>query len=191
MRLLSLDLGGRQIRNGLAQQYFNGAQLGHGEANLTEGALVKPIDKLTGSDFFPDVIGMKEHFSFCHLFRLLHAYSTGCRFQVGVSMADDSKQAAASIGRNGFIWLLALAAGTYFLARQVPLEATRPPASEKFLPEHHGAQNVSARLWQDPFGAVAEALARPPTLIPENCPAKNSHQPTTEQKNSSPIANRR
>src|SRR5262245_38357268 len=35
MRLLSLYLGGRQIRNGLAQQYFNGAQLGHGEANLT------------------------------------------------------------------------------------------------------------------------------------------------------------
>jgi hypothetical protein len=25
---------------------------------------VKPIDKLTGSDFFPDVIGMKEHFAF-------------------------------------------------------------------------------------------------------------------------------
>jgi hypothetical protein len=27
MRLLSLDLGGRQIRNALAQQDFNGAQL--------------------------------------------------------------------------------------------------------------------------------------------------------------------
>jgi hypothetical protein len=54
MRLLSLDLGGRQIRNGLAQQYFNGAQLGHGEANLTKGALLKPIDQLTGADLFPD-----------------------------------------------------------------------------------------------------------------------------------------
>jgi hypothetical protein len=58
MRLLRLDLGGRQIRNALTQQDFNGAQLGHGQANLTEGALVEPIDKLTGSDFFPDVIGM-------------------------------------------------------------------------------------------------------------------------------------
>jgi hypothetical protein len=34
-----------------AQQYFNGAQLSHGEANLTRGALVKPIDNLTGADF--------------------------------------------------------------------------------------------------------------------------------------------
>jgi hypothetical protein len=24
---------------------------------------MQPIDKLTGSDFFPDVIGMKEHYS--------------------------------------------------------------------------------------------------------------------------------
>jgi hypothetical protein len=48
MRLLGVDLGGRQIRKALAQQYFNGAQLSHGEAYFTEGALVKPIDKLTG-----------------------------------------------------------------------------------------------------------------------------------------------
>jgi hypothetical protein len=31
-------------------------------ADLTKGELVKSIDKLTGSDFFPDVIGVKEHF---------------------------------------------------------------------------------------------------------------------------------
>jgi hypothetical protein len=35
-------------------------------ANLTKGALVKPIDKLTGSDFFPDVIGVKEHLASGH-----------------------------------------------------------------------------------------------------------------------------
>jgi hypothetical protein len=27
---------------------------------------VKPIDKLTGSDFFPDAIGVKEHLSLGH-----------------------------------------------------------------------------------------------------------------------------
>src|SRR5262245_57126699 len=70
MRLLGLDLGGRQIRNGLAQQHFNGAQLGHGAANLTEGALVKPIDKLTRSDFFPHIIWVKDHFALWHLLRL-------------------------------------------------------------------------------------------------------------------------
>jgi hypothetical protein len=52
VRLLILDLGGRKVGNGLAQQDFNGAQLSQGEAYLTKGALVKSIDKLTGSDFF-------------------------------------------------------------------------------------------------------------------------------------------
>jgi hypothetical protein len=49
---LRLDLGGRQIRNALAQQDFNGAQLSHSKAYFTEGALMQPIDKLTRSDFF-------------------------------------------------------------------------------------------------------------------------------------------
>jgi hypothetical protein len=70
MRLLGLDLGRRQIRNALAQQDFNGAQLSHSKAYFTEGALMLPIDKLTRSDFFLDIIGMEEHFAFGHLFRL-------------------------------------------------------------------------------------------------------------------------
>jgi hypothetical protein len=49
MRLLRLDLDGRKVGNGLAQQYLNGAQLGHGEGNLTEGALLQPVDQLTCS----------------------------------------------------------------------------------------------------------------------------------------------
>jgi hypothetical protein len=36
---------------------------------------VKPIDNLTGADFFPDIIGMEQHIAFGHLFRLLHASS--------------------------------------------------------------------------------------------------------------------
>jgi hypothetical protein len=40
--------------------------LSPGKAYFTEGALLKPIDKLTGSDFFPDVIGVKEHLSLGH-----------------------------------------------------------------------------------------------------------------------------
>jgi hypothetical protein len=51
MRPLGLNLGGRQVRKALAQQYFNGAQLGHGEANFTQGALMKPIDQLFISPF--------------------------------------------------------------------------------------------------------------------------------------------
>src|SRR5262245_46506474 len=97
MRLLSLDLNGREIRNGLAQQYFNGAQLGHGEANLTKGTLLKPIDQLTGADFFPDVIGMEQHFAFGHLFRLLDACPMGC--QLAPSFCSDLSPAL--IGLSG------------------------------------------------------------------------------------------
>src|SRR4029077_16546336 len=66
IRLLRPDLSGRKVGNGLAQKDFNGAQLGDGQANLTKGALVKPIDKLTRSDFFPDIIGVKEHLELGH-----------------------------------------------------------------------------------------------------------------------------
>jgi hypothetical protein len=78
MRFLGLDLGGRQIRNALAQQDFNGADLAGGQFGLeqAQGMILQPIDKLTRSDFFPDVIGMEEHFAFGHLFRLLHERAT-------------------------------------------------------------------------------------------------------------------
>ena len=76
MRLLGFDLDGRKVGNGLAQQYLNGAHLGHGEVDLTEGALLQPIDQLTGADFFPDVIGVKERFAFGHLFRFWRGFGT-------------------------------------------------------------------------------------------------------------------
>ena len=66
IRLLGPEFGGRKVGNGLAQEDFDGAHLSGGEAYFTEGALLKPIDKLTGSDFFPDVIGVKEHLSLGH-----------------------------------------------------------------------------------------------------------------------------
>jgi hypothetical protein len=84
-------------------------------------------------------------------------------------MADDSKQSLPNIGGNGFIWIVLVAAGTYFVAHQLPLEGTRPPTTEPFIGEPGGAQDVSARLWQDPFAAVAEALARSPEFKRENC----------------------
>jgi hypothetical protein len=54
------------VWDALAQQYFCGIQLVPGEANLTGGALVKPIDNPTGVDFFPDIIGMERHIAFGH-----------------------------------------------------------------------------------------------------------------------------
>ena len=90
-------------------------------------------------------------------------------------MANDSKQPISNIGTNGFIWLPAVAAGTFFVANKLPLEGSRPPTTERSLPERPGgAQNVDARLWQDPFVAVGETLARSPELKLENCRANEA-----------------
>jgi hypothetical protein len=62
------------VWDALAQQYFCGPQLVPGEAILTRGALVKPIDNLTGADFFPDIIGMEQHIVFGHLFSPILLY---------------------------------------------------------------------------------------------------------------------
>ena len=82
-------------------------------------------------------------------------------------MADDSK--SSNLGGNNFIWLLLAAATTYFVVHQVPLEGSRPAATERSLRERVGEQHIDARLWQDPFAAVAETLAKSPELNPENC----------------------
>ncbi|TMJ89868.1 MAG: hypothetical protein E6G78_07115 [Alphaproteobacteria bacterium] len=86
-------------------------------------------------------------------------------------MAAETKQSTPNIGGNGFIWLLLAAAGTYFVAHQLPLEGSRPPTSEAIIAQRAGVQDVEARLWQDPFAAVAGVLARSPELKPENCQA--------------------
>ena len=83
-------------------------------------------------------------------------------------MAEDSS--LPNIGGNGFIWILLVAAGTYFVAQQqVPLQGSRPASTERRV----GEQLVDARLWQDPFTAVADYLAKSPSLKPENCDGHN------------------
>jgi hypothetical protein len=83
-------------------------------------------------------------------------------------MAEDSK--LPNIGGNGFIWILLLTAGTYFVAQhQMPLQGSRPASTERSIREWGGEQLVDARLWQDPFAAVADYLAKSPSLKPENC----------------------
>ena len=89
-------------------------------------------------------------------------------------MADDSKQSLPNIGGNGFIWILVAAATTYFVAHQIPLEGSRPATAGRSISEHVGEQHVDARLWQDPFAAVADALTKSPELKPENCDPHNS-----------------
>src|SRR5262249_13667132 len=83
-------------------------------------------------------------------------------------MAEDSN--LPNIGGNGFIWILLVAAGTYFVAQQqVPLQGSRPASTERSIHERVGEHLVDARLWQDPFAVVADYLAKSPSLKPENC----------------------
>ena len=85
-----------------------------------------------------------------------------------IAMAGDSN--LANMGGNGFIWILLVAAGTYFVAQQqVPLQGSRPASTERSIDERVGEQLVDARLWQDPFAAVADYLAKSPSLQRENC----------------------
>jgi hypothetical protein len=93
-------------------------------------------------------------------------------------MANGSKQPTPNIGANGFIWLLVVAAGTYFVTNRLPLEGSRPPTVEKSIPELRGVQDIDARLWQDSFATVADRLNRVPELKPENC----SNHPELKRK---------
>ncbi|OEZ61778.1 hypothetical protein [Duganella sp. HH105] len=70
-------------------------------------------------------------------------------------MEKESKS-AGGIPFSGIMAIVMLAAGGLFI-RAVPLEATRPPVNEQRMDRGSASQDMDARLWQDPFGAVARA----------------------------------
>src|SRR4051812_32643272 len=73
-------------------------------------------------------------------------------------MADE-KQPGSGFGGNNLVLLAVAAASAVYLAWQKPpLEASRPAEVEPQIHYTNGVQDVDARLWQDPFGAVAEYI---------------------------------
>jgi hypothetical protein len=84
-------------------------------------------------------------------------------------MAEQSSQPPPNIGGNGFVWIALVAASTFFLAHQPPLEGSRPPATQQLIAEPAAAQDIDARLWQDPFAAVDDTLTKSPDLKPNAC----------------------
>ncbi|CAN7456081.1 hypothetical protein LJR290_002970 [Variovorax sp. LjRoot290] len=70
-------------------------------------------------------------------------------------MEKDSKSGLGGLSGNGLIAVMLLLAGALFV-REAPLETTRLPAGEPRFAQHFSLQDVDARLWQDPFGAVAK-----------------------------------
>lgn len=68
---------------------------------------------------------------------------------------DKESRAGGGPSPGGIVAILMLTAGVLFI-REAPLETTRLPVNEPRIQQGVG-QDVDARLWQDPFGAVARA----------------------------------
>ena len=106
-------------------------------------------------------------------------------------MASEDRDKPAPINFSGLLTVLVLAAGAIWV--NLPLEGLRPPPTAAGIPLTK-IQDVDARLWQDPFGAVAKAreqrsAARAPARA-DTVPGKAlrpggrkgySHQPKTLQ----------
>jgi hypothetical protein len=73
-------------------------------------------------------------------------------------MDKDSKPGLGSFSGNSIIAVVLLAVGALFV-REIPLETTRLPVNEPRFAQHQSLQDIDARLWQDPFSAVAKARA--------------------------------
>ena len=73
-------------------------------------------------------------------------------------MAEGEKGAVGSITSNSLIIAVLLAAGATFITRDAPLENARPAADEHVY-KSYPAAGVEARLWQDPFSAIADDVA--------------------------------
>lgn len=68
---------------------------------------------------------------------------------------DKEPRSGGGPSPGGIIAVVMLTAGILFI-REVPLETTRLPVNEPRI-QQGVVQDVDARLWQDPFGAVARA----------------------------------
>lgn len=60
---------------------------------------------------------------------------------------------------GGAIMVALLAAGAFFIGK-TPLESSRPTLTEPRIETRAAVQDIDARLWQDPFGAVAKGRAQ-------------------------------
>jgi len=99
-------------------------------------------------------------------------------------MSEDDKKSPQGFGANSAIFVALVATGAYFYAQQAPLEVLRPPPLESRIEHKFHAQDIEARLWEDPFDAVArqlkkvdgeekkacdEAWAKKPPMLPLHC----------------------
>lgn len=97
-------------------------------------------------------------------------------------MEKESKL-AEGIPSSGIMAIVMLTAGALFF-RAVPLEAMRPPVNEPRIQQTRTGQDMDARLWQDPFGAVARAREEAQKRNPDQAKAADElRRPTHIQGN--------
>jgi len=73
-------------------------------------------------------------------------------------MANDEKP-GTNLASGSVIFVALVSTGFYFFHREAPLVDLRPPAEAR-LEGHAAPQEIEARLWQDPIGAVDKSRGR-------------------------------
>lgn len=69
---------------------------------------------------------------------------------------DKDDKSSGGLPSGGLVMVALVAAGALFIS-SAPLETSRPALADSQLERRDALQNVDARLWQDPFSAVAKA----------------------------------
>jgi hypothetical protein len=91
-------------------------------------------------------------------------------------MANDDKQPGTNLANGSVIFVALVATGAYFFHREAPLLDSRPAVTVASTHEQSARQTIDARLWQDPFEAVDNALDKTGKRDPEQqCPKKPSN----------------
>lgn len=85
-------------------------------------------------------------------------------------MASDGKQPGANLASGSVVMAALVAAGTsYFVSHEASLQGSRPAMTEPQFHQAASSQDIEARLWQDPFAAVAKAIEKAGLGKSERC----------------------
>jgi hypothetical protein len=74
-------------------------------------------------------------------------------------MAEDGKP-GTNLASGSVVLVALIATGAFVFHKDAPLTGSRPAITEATVREPAESQTVDARLWQDPFAAVAKAIDR-------------------------------
>jgi hypothetical protein len=78
-------------------------------------------------------------------------------------MASEDKQAGTNFASGSVVVAALVAAGTsFFVNHEAPLHGLRPAMTEPQFHQSSTSQDIEARLWQDPFSAIAKTIENAP-----------------------------